>query len=257
MAYFEHAGHRVRYEVEGKGIPVLLMGGFSDMIEGHAALRAVLAKRYRVIAADPPGSGRSGPQPRRYTANYFNEDAATFLALLRHLDAAPAHLIGWSDGGEYALLMAVQEPNAAASVFTWGSAGAIEDPQGFLIPAMHSVVDNPIGPLQDYREYLVKSYGEANARAMTQSLAHALDEIVAGGGELALGHADEITCPVMLVTGGSDMFASPQQVERLAGRIAHSEFRVKEDAGHSIQATHPEWLIATATEWLDRQSAGA
>ena len=68
MAWFEHDGSRIYYEEQGSGTPVLLLPGFSQSIAAYAALRGVLAAAgYRVIAADLPGSGRSGPQPTNRT----------------------------------------------------------------------------------------------------------------------------------------------------------------------------------------------
>ena len=65
MAWFEHGTSRIYYEEQGNGEAVLLLPGWSDSIEGHAALRKALAEAgYRIIAADLPGSGRSQPQPR-------------------------------------------------------------------------------------------------------------------------------------------------------------------------------------------------
>ena len=178
MAWFEHGTSRIYYEESGNGDPVLLLPGWGDRIEKHSVLREALATSYRVIAADLPGSGRSQPQPRTYTASYFEDDAHSFAALLEHLGAGPTHLIGFSDGGEDALLMAILTPGVARSVVTWGSGGKLSDPGGHLREAMRNIVDNPIPPLQAFSQYLVATYGEANARAMTQSEASALSDII-------------------------------------------------------------------------------
>ena len=101
MAWFEHGTSRIYYEEQGTGDPVLVLPGFAGSIEEFAALReALVTAGYRVIAADLPGSGRSEPQPRAYTATYYEDDARSFAALLQHLATGPAHLIGFSDGGD-------------------------------------------------------------------------------------------------------------------------------------------------------------
>ncbi len=130
MSWFEHGASRIYYEESGAGEPVLLLPGFSDSIEGHAALRRALVPGNRVIAADLPGPGRSGPQPREYTASYLADDARSFAALLRSLGTGPTHLLGFSDGGEVALLMAEQSPDLVRSVLAWGACGTISDPDG-------------------------------------------------------------------------------------------------------------------------------
>src|SRR5262249_31392511 len=152
------------------------------------------------------GSGRSEPQPRAYTASYFEDDARSFAALLQHLETGPAHLIGFSDGGEVSLLMAALTPSVARSVVTWGASGTLSDPDGHLREAMYNVVDHPIPPLQQFREYLIATYGEANARAMTQSEIGAVTDIIEAGGDISLSKAGNITCPVLIIVGEHDIF---------------------------------------------------
>src|SRR5689334_16208763 len=106
MSLFNYADADVYYEASGAGDPVLLLPGWGGSIAELAPLREALAPKFRVIAADLPGSGKSGPQPRTFSPGYHEADARTFLALLDEIGASPAHLVGFSDGGEYALLMA-------------------------------------------------------------------------------------------------------------------------------------------------------
>ena len=253
MAWFEHGTSRIYYEAQGNGAPVLLLPGFSGSLEEFAVLReALVAAGYRVIAADLPGSGRSEPQPRTYTATYYEEDARSFAALLQHLASGPAHLIGFSDGGEVSLLMAALMPDVVRSVVTWGSAGVISDPSGQLREAMYNVVDHPIPPLQGFRDFLVATYGEANARAMTQSHVGAISDIIKGGGELSRSKADKITCPVLLVAGEHDIFATPALTAQLAARIGTAEVLVAAGADHNVYADRPDWLTHTILDWLGK-----
>jgi valacyclovir hydrolase len=253
MAWFEHGANRIYYEEQGSGAPVLVLPGFAGSIEEFAALRETLmAAGYRVIAADLPGSGRSEPQPRAYTATYFAEDARSFTALLQHLATGPAHLMGFSDGGEVSLLMAALMPGAARSVVAWGAAGVLNDPSGQLREAMYNVVDNPIPPLQQFRDYLIATYGEANARAMTQSLIGAASDIIKGGGDISLSKAGNITCPVLLIVGEHDFFAPPALTSQLAARIGTAEVLEAEGAEHNVYMDRPEWLTQTILDWVGK-----
>ena len=252
MAWFEHGTSRIYYEEQGSGTPVLVLPGFAGSIEEFSALRdALVAAGYRVIAADLPGSGRSEPQPRTYTATFYEEDARSFAALLEHLATGPAHLMGFSDGGDISLLMAALTPAVARSVVTWGVAGVLEDPSGEQREAMYNVVDHPIPPLQEFRDFLVATYGEANARAMTQSIVGAISDIIEKhGGELSRSRADTITCPVLLIVGEQDFFVPLASVSELAARVRTAEVLVAEGAGHNVYAELPEWLTQTILDWL-------
>lgn len=248
MGWFTHGKSRIYYEEAGSGDPLLLLPGITDSIAKHQLLRDSLAQRFRVIAADLPGSGRSGPQPRRYHVGYYEEDAHAFVALLKERDAVPAHLVGFSDGGEVALLLAALSPQIARSVVTWGSAGVISD--GQISSAFRSVVDHPEPGWGKYRDYLVSTYGEDTARATTQSFADAWDAIVAAGGDLSLNKADQIVCAVLLIVGEQDFFVSKVLVDELANRIKKAETIEVEGAGHGVHEERPEWFVKTVTEWL-------
>jgi valacyclovir hydrolase len=253
MAWFEHGTSRIYYEEQGSGTPVLVLPGFAGSIEGFSALReALVAAGYRVIAADLPGSGRSEPQPRTYTASYYEDDARSFVALLQHLATEPTHLIGFSDGGITALLMAALTPGATRSVVTWGAAGTISDPSGHLVEAVYNVIDHPIPPLQGFHDFLIATYGEANARVMTQSMANAKTDIIGAGGDVSLSKAGNITSPVLLIAGEHDIFAPPALASELAARVRTAEVLVAEGAEHNVYADRPEWLTQTTLDWVGK-----
>ncbi len=254
MAWFEHGASRIYFEAQGSGDPVLVLPGLFGSIEEFSGLRdALVAAGYQVIAADLPGSGRSEPQPRAYSASYFEEDTHAFAALLQHLASEPAHLVGFSSGGEISLLMAALTPGVARSVVTWGAAGVLNDPSGQLRQMMYNVVDHPNPSLEQFRDSLVATYGEANARAMTQSVVAAMGDIIKqNGGELSRSKADTITCPVLLIAGEHDIFAPPALASELAVRMRAAEVLVAEGAEHSVYMDRPEWLTHTILDWVGK-----
>jgi valacyclovir hydrolase len=253
MASFEHGTLRIFYEEAGTGDPVLLLPGFSGSIADFSVLRqALVAAQYHVIAADLPGSGRSEPQPRDYPPTYYEDDADSISALLQHLAVEPTHVLGFSDGGEVALLLAALTPGATRSVATWGAAGILSDPDGHLREAMYNVVDTPIPPLHAYRDHLIASYGEANARTMTQNVVRAMSTIIDRGGDISLSKASTITCPVLLITGEHDFLAPVELLSHLAARIPTVEILKVEDAGHDVHNARPEWFAHTILDWLQR-----
>ncbi len=250
MTWFEHPNARIYYEDSGSGDPVLLLPGFSLNIDDLSMLRDAFAPNYRVIAADLPGSGRSGPQPREYTRNYHTDDARVLLALLQELGAGPAHLVGHSDGGESSLAMAALDREQVRSVLTWGALGFIDPGLLQLLSAFEVVVDEPIEPLRGYSSFLKATYGEENARAMVKSFAKATREIVADGGDIARGRVEDILCPVMLITGDHDPFAPPALLEQFAALMPQAEVRKLSDSGHDLHRTHTDWLVETSLGWL-------
>lgn len=249
MAWFEHGTSRIYYEEEGSGDPLLILPGWGLSIEDLQPIRQALTPRYRVIAADPPGSGQSGPQPRQYTVSYFEDDSRSFLALLDEQGASPAHIVGFSDGGEYALVMAELKPVAVRSIVGWGVAGQVAVPLD-MVKAFGRVVDDPSPPLQDFSNYLKSAYGEENARIMTQAWTKALAEIIDAGGDVSRKRAGEIACRALLISGEHDFFAPPAVVSELTGAMQNAEFIEVKGAGHAIHREQPEWLASTIVDWL-------
>lgn len=255
MAWFEHGSSRIYFEVQGRGDPILLIPGFAGSIEEFSDLRdSLVVAGYKVIAADLPGSGRSEPQPRTYTASCFEEDTYALVALLQHLESELAHLVGFGSGGEISLLMAELMPGVVRSVMTWGAVGTINDPGGELREGIYNVIDHPIPPLQKFRDGLVASFGEKQARAMTQSLVAAMNDIIKYGNKLSCAKAEMITCPVFLIVGEHDIFAPPALAFELAAHIRTADVLVAQGAEHFAYIDHSEWLTHTILDWLAKHS---
>ena len=199
-----------------------------------------------------PGSGKSGPQPRTYTPTYYQDDAPILLAMLDALGASPAHLVGFSDGGEYALVMAALKPAAVRSVATWGAAGSLGD-NAMMADAFYNVVDDPPPPMSDFSAYLKQMYGEANARVMTQSAATAFRGIISAGGDISRARAASISCPALLITGEHDFLATPALVQDMVGAMPNAEYVEAKGASHPVHHEQPDWLIATITNWLAKR----
>ncbi len=237
------------YEDSGQGDALLLMPGWAGSITDLDHLRGRLVDGFRVIAADLPGSGRSQPQPREYYADYYQDDAPVLLGLLDHLGVGQAHLVGFSDGGEEALLMAALWPERALSVAAWGSVGQIlATPEQLQV--LSTIVDQPVEPFVPLVAYLVEAYGVDGARVMTSSVARAMGDIVARGGDIVRSRAADIRCPVLLINGTHDFLAPPDAAEELANAIPRGEFREAVGAGHDVHHSHSDWMADTLLDWL-------
>jgi 4,5:9,10-diseco-3-hydroxy-5,9,17-trioxoandrosta-1(10),2-diene-4-oate hydrolase len=81
----------------------------------------VFAEKYRVIAVDQPGFGRSVTEG--IVGNYFTHSADALKALLDELDVAKAHLLGNSLGGGTAMRFALRYPDRADRLVLMGPGG--------------------------------------------------------------------------------------------------------------------------------------
>lgn len=100
----------LRWEVRarGAGEPLLLIHGFTGRGTSWRVHARVLRRHFRVVTVDLPGHGRSGSgEPARMTVERMADDLAGILA---RLDAAPAHVVGYSMGARIALRLALVHP---------------------------------------------------------------------------------------------------------------------------------------------------
>jgi valacyclovir hydrolase len=242
-------GQRLYYEDTGRGDTVVVMPGWAGNIIELSRLRAALAPGFRVLAVDLPGSGRSEPQPRSYDAGYYKDDALALLGLLDAIGVSAAHLVGFSDGGEEAVLMAELRPGLALSLFTWGAAGKIEAAPGELA-SIENVIDQPTDALAPLAAYLATVYDPDSARIMTRSWAQAMREIVAAGGDISRNSAHLISCPALLVAGTYDPHCPPGLTRELAELMPRGQFLEAPGAGHDVHLSHADWLAGQLTRWL-------
>jgi pimeloyl-ACP methyl ester carboxylesterase len=105
--FFTHDGVKLYYEIHGKGEPLLLVHGNGGSTADFKAQIPHFKQRYRVIAMDSRDQGRSGDSPGPITYEAMADDLA---ALLDHVKIGPVNVLGWSDGGIEALLLAIRHP---------------------------------------------------------------------------------------------------------------------------------------------------
>jgi pimeloyl-ACP methyl ester carboxylesterase len=96
------------YEVEGDGPPlVLLHGGMSDSTAWGMQVPA-FSQRHRVFSPDRRAHGKT---PDVEGPLSYDGMAADTVAFLETVVGGPAYLVGWSDGGIVALLVALRRPD--------------------------------------------------------------------------------------------------------------------------------------------------
>ena len=115
MAEVQLNGIRLHYEEYGAGQPILCIhgGGSSALIWTEAF--GQLAELGRVVAYDRRGCTRS-ERPQPYDSTTVAEQAADAAALLDHLGAEPAVVIGRSYGGAVAIELALRNAGAVRAL---------------------------------------------------------------------------------------------------------------------------------------------
>lgn len=97
-------GGRLYYEVEGEGRPLLLIHGGLGSLRMWDGQAPAFAERYRVIRYDTRGYGRSE------TDDVAFSNRADAAAILDHVGATTAYVVGQSRGGIIALDLTIERP---------------------------------------------------------------------------------------------------------------------------------------------------
>lgn len=114
MPYFERSGVRLFYadypSAAGSRPPLtlLLVHGLWGAAEGWIHQIPALRTRYRTVAVDLRGHGRSGAPPSGYDLGDHAEDLA---ALIRHAGLTPVVLLAHSMGCSVATVLAARHPD--------------------------------------------------------------------------------------------------------------------------------------------------
>lgn len=122
MRYAIHNGIRIHYEVEGRGVPLVLHPGFVGSVEDwhDAGYVAALKDQYRLVLIDPRGQGQSDMphEPAAYAAHHRVGDV---LAILDAEGIERTHFWGYSLGGWVGSLLGVAAPDRLRSLIIGAS----------------------------------------------------------------------------------------------------------------------------------------
>jgi len=118
--YADIGGHRTWFaDPGGPGEPVLLLhGGLSDSELLLDPLGPPLADRFRVVAFDRRGHGRTADTDAPF---HYDDMVTETIAAIETVIRGRAHLVGWSDGGIIALLVALRRPDLVRSLVVIGT----------------------------------------------------------------------------------------------------------------------------------------
>lgn len=104
---------QLHYTDYGSGEPLILLHGNGEDSSYFEHQIAFFQDRYRVIAVDTRGHGKSPRGTAPLTLNQFADDLSAFMD---ELDIASAHILGFSDGANVAMLFALAHPTRVKSL---------------------------------------------------------------------------------------------------------------------------------------------
>lgn len=122
-AYVDAGGVRTFYETDGEGDPLLLLHGGFVTNTSWSNQRGPLAAAYRVYLPERRAHGRTSDIPGPIT---YVDMAADTVAFMDAVGVESAHVVGWSDGGNVGLEVALANPERVRKLVLIGAAAHLD-----------------------------------------------------------------------------------------------------------------------------------
>jgi 3-oxoadipate enol-lactonase len=257
-------GVRLHYSVTGRpgGAPVVMIQGLGADKHLWGLQRLALAPRYRTIALDNRGAGRSDKPFGDYSLTQMADDV---IAVMDHAGVDSAHIVGASMGGVIAQLVYFRQPARVRSLTLactacrhtpWrrellGQWAEIAQTQGMA--AMTAEAARwVIGP-RSFRR-ISPAVGWMGPLALSRP-AHAfagqVAAILSADDHLA-GHLAEIDVPALVMVGNQDILTPRGDAEELAELIPTAELVVISGAAHGFMVEHATTFNRVLLDFLGR-----
>ena len=247
-------------ESGGTGPPLVLWHGWGSNLRIFDALRARLAPRFTMYAADLPGHGRSN-------SGAVLDDAATLDSLMATVPQG-AVLLGWSLGGQWALRAALARPQrlrALVLVHTTPRFVAAADwPHGLSVEVMQQFGTQLLAD----REQCLRNFLELQLRG-SRGVAPSPDELhrtllAHGAASLAQLQRDlqrlsdtdlraqlgALRVPTLAIGGQHDRITPPAAADFLGAVMAGGRTARIARAGHLSFLSHPQAFDAAFDDFL-------
>ena len=220
-------GARLYYETYGQGTPLLLLHGSGQSMGAFHLQIQELACAYQVIAVDTRGHGRSLDETTpELTYDLLADD---IRQLLNYLGVGPVAILGWSDGGNTALHLALREPQRVSRLVLVGAN---------LNPTPEAVDADLLAQLR--REVALLPPNSAAARWKLLMLR----EPHLGFSELAA-----LRVPTLVVAGQYDVITEAH-TRAMAAAIPGAELAIFPGASHFLPHEFPREFNARVLDFL-------
>ena len=249
-------GAKIHYVEAGSGAPLILIHGLADNIAVWDSVIPPLSARFRVIALDQIGFGRSDKPLLNYRVSTFVDFLDGFMTELK---IGRASLIGNSLGGWVAADFALKHPQRVERLILSDAAGYAAlaktmDPRALRALRLASREDiRYLGPLtfHDKRFYqdVDFAFKERVTAGDSYTVGQVLDAMIRGDDVLD-NRLQPINRPTLILWGRDDKLIPLNFGERFHQEIASSSLRIIDNCGHMPQVECPNEFAAAVLQFL-------
>jgi pimeloyl-ACP methyl ester carboxylesterase len=235
--------HRIWIDDRGEGPPVLFIAGLGDPAEAWVFQQEALAGRYRTIAFDNRGVGRSPLPDTPLTVPGMADDAATILDVL---GIERADIVGFSGGSVTAQELAIRYPQRVASLVLVGTFGQGDRYFESAVRMVRWMIDQAPDPrafLEAFYLWIYTAEAHENGlvdqfieEALTfphpQTLESMHQQLDAWANHTTLDRLSHVSAPTLVIAGENDLICPPRLGKAVADAIPGAHFEVWSGAAH-------------------------
>ncbi len=243
MKYLNISGRPLwSFEWDANGEPVLLLhGGLSDTDSYAEVMVSPLQNSFHLFAYDRAGHGRSADQPGSFYFNFQRDEAIAFIT---SVIKEPVHLVGYSDGANIALMVAIARPDLVKSVVSiaanFNPAGLVELPE--FDPANISA--------EDRAEYAEISPDAPETLDLKVAKMHEIWKVEPN---IEISELAKINCPVLVMAGDDDVVKHSHSVE-LYEVLPFGQLSIVPGTSHGLVKEKPLVVTEIIRSFLTEQS---
>jgi 3-oxoadipate enol-lactonase len=259
--YYEDTG--------GRGQAILFSHGLFWDTSLFAPQIAALKSRYRCVAYDHRGQGRSAESDlRTIDMDTLFADA---VALIEALDLKPVHVCGLSMGGFVAMRLGARRPDLVRSLLLLDTSADPEPPEnapkyrlgnwiarflgvGLVVDATMPMMFGK-SALRDPARAAERDAWRRHLRSNRRSLWRAVNGVIERPS--VYHELSRITAPTLVIVGEEDTVTVPAKAERIAAAIAGAKLVRISRAGHILTLEQPQAATRAISGFLDGLAATA
>jgi pimeloyl-ACP methyl ester carboxylesterase len=252
--YYSVNGARLYVESFGQGRPMLFLhGGLMFFDSSYAKQRDYFAAQHRVIGIDQRGHGHSPDGPWALSYQQMADDTA---AVIQALKVGPVDVVGHSDGGNIALLLARDHPELVRRLVISGANLRGLPPEKLearkQLPAVQ--LEERVGKLAAMLPPSFRTdYGAVSPDGVDHWMAMVTkcywlwaQSIVIDPGDLK-----KIQSPVLVVAGDNDLTPIEETTEIFRG-LQHGQLFLVPGTGHGTYQDRPKLINLAVEEFLEK-----
>ncbi|HET9988622.1 MAG TPA: alpha/beta hydrolase [Kofleriaceae bacterium] len=237
-------GAQIYYAIYGTSsaeAPVILLhGGLGNSDHWANQVPALVDAKHEVITIDSRGQGRSTRAGAKISYDVMATDV---IAVMDALAVKQAAIVGWSDGGEVALKLAIAHPDRVAKLFVFGS--------NYNSEGSKSRRNAPTATFSAYAQKCRTDYQKlSKTPKQFDELVDWLLPIWRNPMGITKDQLRAIQAPAMIADGDHDEVILLAQVEEMAKLIPHGQLKVFDDASHFALWQDPQAFNKALVEFL-------